>query len=220
MRRLHLPGSTSHYILTRLERNGYLSRHPETKRYEIGLKLIAIAHSALRDAGLRAVAEPVLHRLAEQTRSGAFVGVLERKGVMIVGKVEQPGVLKMDMEIGVRYPAQRTALGKVLLASLLAPRLIQMFWNTPARNKSQEHNADDFLAQLREIKRRGYGTNDGELFSGIRAVAAPIRDPDGNVRAAVSATGPLFKIDDQVVIAAVKAAARDISHRLSSQVWD
>jgi len=215
VRRLHLPASTCHYILTRLTRHGYLVKQPDTKHYEIGVKLIAIAHGALREMKLRVAAEPVLHRLAEETGMGAFVGVLERSTVMIVGKVERPGALPMDMEIGVRYPAHRTALGKVLLANLSAPE--QMKALSPARAfRKWQRNAlhGTLLAELTEVKRRGYATNDEELFPGIRALAAPIEGVEAQAKAAVSVTGGRLRIDDRKIIAAVRTAAHEISKRL------
>jgi DNA-binding IclR family transcriptional regulator len=218
MRRLGLPASSCHYILTRLERHGYLFRIGDTKRYVIGVRLIAVAHSALRDVGVRSAAEPALHRLAMETRSGAFVGVLERNAVMIVGKVEEPGLLKMDMEIGVRYPAHLTALGKVLLADLRPSEFRRSFLPYIPLKDRTGRPLRQLLKELGDVKVKGHGTNNEELFIGIRAIAAPIIDSDGRVRSAVSATGPRFHIDDEAVIRAVKSAAREISMRRSAKL--
>ncbi len=119
--------STSSYILQRLERESYLRRDPENGRYEMGLKIVALSHGALRDMGLRRIAEPILYRLSAETRISAIIGVLERGRVMIVDKVEKPDLAKIDMDIGVRYPAHSTALGKVLLAHLPQHQLSSLF---------------------------------------------------------------------------------------------
>ncbi len=42
-RRLRIPKSTCSYILTRLEREGYVFRDQETARYRIGLATLALA---------------------------------------------------------------------------------------------------------------------------------------------------------------------------------
>jgi IclR family transcriptional regulator, KDG regulon repressor len=205
--------STSSYILRRLEREGYLRRDPENGRYEMGLKIVALSHGALRDMGLRRIAEPILHRLSAETRISAIIGVLERGRVMIVDKVEKPDLAKIDMDIGVRYPAHSTALGKVLLAHLPQHQLLSLFDHYGLTKTSPKtiDSRDRLMAELQVVQKQGYATSDGELFLGIRAVAAPIFDAHGEVSAAVSSTGVTLSVEEMAVINSVKSAAREIS---------
>jgi len=216
--RMKIATSTTSYILARLERDGFLQRDPETGRYEIGLKLVALAHGALRDMGLRRMAEPILWRMAVETKASGLIGVLERGRLMIVDKVEKPDLAAIDMDIGVRYPAHLTALGKVLLAHLSEDRL-QSFFESFDHHKPPT-KGNDRTAQLREelrtVRKMGYAASDGELFMGIRAIAAPIIGPTGEPRAAVSATGFSVAIDNRGLITAVKTAAKEISNRLAA----
>ena len=209
--------STSSYILQRLERESYLRRDPENGRYEMGLKIVALSPGALRDMGLRRIAEPILYRLSAETRISAIIGVLERGRVMIVDKVEKPDLAKIDMDIGVRYPAHSTALGKVLLAHLPQHQLLSLFDHYGLTKTSPKtiDSRDRLLAELKMVQKQGYATSDGELFLGIRAVAAPIFDSRGDVSAAVSATGVTLSVEEMGVINSVKAAAREISRSSS-----
>jgi IclR family transcriptional regulator, KDG regulon repressor len=209
--------SSSSYILRRLEREGYLRRDRENGRYEMGLKIVALSHGALRDMGLRRVAEPILHRLSAETRISAIIGVLERGRVMIVDKVEKPDLAKIDMDIGVRYPAHSTALGKVLLAHLPQHQLLSLFDHYGLTKISPKtiDSRDRLLADLQVVRQQGFATSDGELFLGIRAVAAPIFDAQGDVTAAVSSTGVTLSVEEMSVINSVKAAAREISRSFS-----
>lgn len=215
----HIPTSTASYILCRLEREGYLRRAPENGRYEIGLKIVALSHGALRDMGLRRIAEPILYRLSSQTQVSSLIGVLERGRVMIVDKVEKPDLARIDMDIGVRYPAHSTALGKVLLAHLPKEQLTGLF-NHPGLSKPSPKTIDSkdrLLAELESVREKGYATSDGELFLGIRAVAAPIFDASGQIAAAVSITGVSIYIEDETSINSVKVAAREISRRFGAE---
>jgi IclR family transcriptional regulator, KDG regulon repressor len=217
-RRLKIATSTTSYILSRLEREGYLKRHPDHGRYEIGLKVVALAHSALREMGLRRAAEPVLHRVAAETRYSALIGVLERGLIMIVDKVEKPDLFKIDMDIGVRYPAHTTALGKVLLSHLPLAEVTALFdgyaaWPDP---KKAVLSRERRMQELVDVKANGYAISDGELFPGIWAVAAPIFDSTGEVRAAVSATGGCSSTENGEIKACVMRAAREISIRLTN----
>ena len=210
--------STTCYILSRLEREGYLRRDPENGRYEMGLKVVALSHGALRDMGLRRIAEPILHRLSAETRFSALIGILERGRVMIVDKVEKPDLARIDMDIGVRYPAHSTAIGKVLLAYLPKDQLSILFDHYRLAKTSPRtiDSKGRLLAELEAARKQGYASSDGELFLGIRAVAAPIFDAMGGVPAAVSITGVTVSVEDSHIISSVKMAAREISRRFGA----
>jgi len=217
-RRLKIATSTTSYILARLEREGYIKRTGGRGRYEIGLKVVALAHGALREMGLRKAAEPILHRLAAETRCSALIGVLERALVMIVDKVEQPTLTRWDMDIGVRFPAHTTALGKVLLANLPQSELTELF-QQPTLNRSIQSTPTSMSrlrSELAVVKQRGYAMSDGELFIGVWAVAAPIFDSMGVVRAAVSATGTAGPQNAEDLIPSIVRSAREISLRLAA----
>jgi IclR family transcriptional regulator, KDG regulon repressor len=208
-----VPTSTTSYILCRLEREGYLRRDPANGRYEMGLKIVALSHGALRDMGLRRIAEPILHRLSSETKTSALIGVLERGRVMIVDKVEKPDLARIDIDIGVRYPAHSTALGKVLLAHLPERQILNLFdhYGLPKISPKTIDSRSRLLEELKTVQKQGYAASDGELYLGIRAVAAPIFDAGGEVSAAVSATGVTVSVEEETVINKVKAAAREIS---------
>ena len=210
--------SSTSYVLRRLEREGYLRRDAANGRYEMGLKIVALSHGALRDMGLRRIAEPILHRLSAQTRVSALIGVLERGRVMIVDKVEKPDLARIDMDIGVRYPAHSTALGKVLLAHLPKDQLLNLFDHAALAKTSPKtiDSKDRLLAELESVRKQGYAGSDGELFLGIRAIAAPIFDQTGQVAAAVSITGISLYVEDENSISTVKLAAREISRRFGA----
>src|SRR5438128_2265371 len=89
-RLLKIAPSSCSYILKRLNKEGYLEQDLETGRYEIGLKMVALAEGALRELGLRPIAEPALHQLAQATGLGANLGIVDRGQVMLVERVESP----------------------------------------------------------------------------------------------------------------------------------
>jgi IclR family pca regulon transcriptional regulator len=154
--------------------------------------------------------------MAAQTKFSAFVGILERGLVMVVDKVEQPDLVGVDLDIGVRYPPHRTAIGKVLLAGLSVQDLMALIDRNGFLKKSPDTIASSsrLLEELGRVRELGYATSDGELYLGVRAIAAPIVDPLGHVRAAVSATGGGVPIDDPKLIDRVRSTASEISKRI------
>src|SRR5581483_8363382 len=213
-RRLGIPKSSCSYIVTRLEREGYLVKDAASKRYKIGLTPVALAHGALREVGIRTVAEPALYKLTAQTGLSAGLGVLQGGCVLLVDRVEGPQFVdrairvaakrtgvsyraRAQRDIGRELPAHSTALGKVLLAFL------------PGQQAK-------LSAQLERVRNQRYATSDGEVYSDLRALAVPIFDADGQVRAAVSVNGnPNDRVWDDLpaLVRIVEEAARDISWR-------
>jgi len=210
-RRLNIATSSCSYILARLQGAGYIRRNAQRGRYEIGLKVIALTHGALRDMGLRKASQPILHRIVAQTGYSGLIAVLDGGLIMIVDKVERPNLSKFDMDIGVCYPAHTTALGRVLMAHLPEKALVEIL---PAQGSS--FKAQLFREGLEKVKEQGYAVSDGELFLGVWAVAAPIFDSAGRAIAAVSATGSPKPQNESEVVRQITRAGREISARVAA----
>ena len=213
-RRLGIAKSSCSYIVTRLAREGYLVKDAASKRYKIGLTPVALAHGALREVGIRTVAEPALYKLTAQTGLSAGLGVLQGGRVLLVDRVEGPQFVdrairvaakrtgvsyraRAQRDIGRALPAHSTALGKVLLAFL------------PGQQSK-------LSAELNRVRAQRYAISDGEVYPDLRALAVPIFDADGQVRAAVSVNGnPKDPVWDDIpaLVRTVEEAARDISWR-------
>ena len=233
-RLLKIPRSSCSYILRRLEREGYVICDQDTGRYRIGLTTVALAHGALREIGIRSVAEPALYKLTSETGLSAGIGVLERGRVLLVDRVEGPRFVsnavqtpaqgrasyrvREQRDIGRELPAHSTALGKVLLAYLPLHQVLEviaqsgLLRSTPRTITSKAK----FLAELELVRKQGYAIADQEEYLGLRSLSAPIFDVDGAVRAAVSVNGspsePVWNnLDDLIKL--VEAAGRDISRR-------
>jgi DNA-binding IclR family transcriptional regulator len=229
-----MPKSSCSYLLRLLEREGYLIRDEESRRYKIGLATVALAHGALREIGIRSVAEPALYKLTSETGLSAGIGVLDRGHVLLVDRVEGPQFVsdavqapargrssyrvREQRDIGRELPVHSTALGKVLLAYLPRQQALDVIAqsglvrSTPRTITSKAK----LLAELEFVRKQGYAIADQEEYLGLRSLSAPIIDADGAVRAAVSVNGspsdPVWNdLDD--LIHRVEAAGRDISRR-------
>lgn len=228
-RRLKIPKSTCSYILSRLEREGYVFRDEESARYRIGLATLALAYGALRETGIHSAAEPALYRLTTETGLSAGIGVLQRGSVLLVDRVEGPDLVNRAIEkrpyparalrdIGRELPAHSTALGKALLAYLSREQVNAIVGQSGLRRYTRKTNisAGRLFAELAQVRERGYSIADGEAYSDLRALAAPVFDASGSVRAAVSVNGsPLDPVwgDLEKLVSSVRAAALDISRR-------
>jgi IclR family transcriptional regulator, KDG regulon repressor len=239
-RRLRIPKSTCSYILSRLERHGYLSRNSQTGGYALGLTTVALAHGALREIGVRSIAEPALYKLASLTGLSAGVGVLERGRVLIIDRVEgaefvrdavqsaeTPPLrwtasrkyrLRADRDIGRELPAHSTALGKVLLAYLSRTQVLEWIASHGLARHTRRTITSKaaLLRELELVRKQGFATSHQEHHAGIRSIAAPIRGPSGEVSAGIALNGGLAEAawkDPDALASMVQAAGREISRR-------
>lgn len=216
-RQLRIPKSSCSYILSRLEREGYLIRDAESGRYNLGLTTVTLAHGALREIGIRTVAEPALYKLTSETGLSAGIGVLQRGRVLLVDRVEGPRFLtdtrsayrtRAQRDIGRELPVNSTALGKVLLAYLPRQQALKFI---------REHGLPRSAANTMDrVRAQGYAIADREADAALRALSVPILDADGTVHAAVSVNGSPSDSawrDLEELVKTVQEAARDISRR-------
>jgi len=230
-RELKIPRSTCSYIAARLEQKGYLRRQEDTRRYQIGLKTVALAHGALRELGFRTMAEPVLYRLASDTGMSAGIGVLQQGRVLLVDRLEGPGFVsevvhrkiprgrtREQRDIGRELNVHTTALGKVLLAFLPEQQRTELLRDLVLTRRTSETivSKAKLMAQLLDVRRQGYATAEEEEYSGVRSLGAPIYDSAREVRAAVALNGNVTESawnDMAALVKLIQEAAAEISKR-------
>jgi IclR family pca regulon transcriptional regulator len=180
--------------------------------------------AALSATGLREHAHPHLRELRDRTGYSASISVLDGSDTVFVDRVpsfRRAGAeSELDPHPGSRLPAYCTAMGKLLLAHLpdeeLGRRLAAM---KPAKRTPRTITSKRALReQLRELRGASLGVDDGELTARVHAIAAPVRDGEREVVAAVSLAAPVEAIPLEEMVGAlgphVIAAADGISARL------
>ena len=222
---LRIATSSCSYILNRLEREGFLSRSTATGRYEIGLKVLAIARGALRQVNFGKAAESVLQRLSSETGLDALIGVLDQERLMVVSRVPSEELPAADVGTGTEFPAHAMATGKVLLAHLPLEDVAALIKEKGLVRLTSKTivSTDELFAELNLVRTRGYSISDEEYELGIRSIAVPIVDSGRAVRAALAAIGstkqPIWR-EMPAVLETVKAAAREISRSMKNIAVD
>ncbi len=195
--RLGVHKSTVSRLLTTLEAGGLVERDPATRRYRLGVELIALAGLVMRHADLRGAARPALESLAERCRETANLAIYHAGMAM---NIEQ--FLPADRQIrdigwvGRRTPLHATSVGKVLLAHL-SPEQAQHVIGVLELPALTSHTITDWptlRGELEAVRRQGYALGLEELEIGLNSVAAPVRDHSGAVIAAISVSGPSYRV--------------------------
>jgi DNA-binding IclR family transcriptional regulator len=188
--------------------------------YAIGVGAVTLGSAYLRDLDLRAVAQPVLARLAYDANETAHLVVYSEGQVVYVDKQAGPSPIQMASRVGDRADVHSTGAGKAILAHLPDRDFRRVVASgLPAHTPSTLITSDDLAADLSGVRARGFSVDDVENEHGIRCVAAPVFDHNEKVVAAISLAGPADRIkanlDDLANL--VVAGANEISGHLGAQ---
>lgn len=218
-RRLKIPKSSAHLILTTLERRGFLQKNTQTGRYHFGLQLVSLSRSAIENLDLREEAKPFLHSLMEESGLTVHLAVLERDEAVIVEKVEAPGLVRLASWIGRRLDVNCTGVGKALIAFLPDEELDYLLKTKDfARHNNRTLVSKSALRkELTLVRQLGYALDNEEDEPGLCCLGAPVFGHNGRAVAAISVAGTASQIrSERVPLLArqVMRAARGISTRL------
>jgi IclR family pca regulon transcriptional regulator len=176
-----LPRPTARRVLLTLERLGYV-RIAERGGFELTPRVLELGTGYVLSRGLWEVARPHMERLVARTHESSSIAQLDGSDIVYVARVAVPKIIALAVTVGTRFPAMQTSLGKIMLAALPpeeAERVLTARWQPDAAERA---------AALREVRARGWSLTDEQLALGIRSVAAPLRDGDGRVLAAMNVT--------------------------------
>ncbi|WP_243794534.1 IclR family transcriptional regulator C-terminal domain-containing protein [Saccharopolyspora gloriosae] len=165
---------------------GYV-RH-DGRHYALAPRILEFGHAYLAAKSLPQVAEPHLRRLTAELREMSSIGVLDGDDVRYVAQVPSPKLLSVAIPVGSRFPAHATSLGKVLLADV-PPERLEAWLSTMSLRACTPRTITTragLHAQLAAVRKQGFVISDEELETGLRGVAVPVRDPHGQVIAALN----------------------------------
>ena len=195
--RLGTPKSSTHHLISTLCHLGLIKERSQGG-YIIGHKLLEFANIAKQNNDLQRDALPLLREFAKRVQLTCHIGILERGEAIYIARVEGARDIVVRSHIGQRFPVYASALGKSLIAWLAPESLDPIIENLHFERRMPRTitSAADLRHQLAAVRRRGWALDDEEQAPNCRCVAAPIRDRDGVVVAAISAVGTMEQVDD------------------------
>jgi IclR family transcriptional regulator, pca regulon regulatory protein len=179
---------TARRILITLERLGYV--RADAGAFALTPRVLDLGTAFVGSMGLWDVARPHMEDLVRLTGESTSIAQLDGSDVVYVARVAVPKIITLSVSIGTRFPALPTSLGKVLLAALPDDK-VDAVLAEPSRSGVTPRwhpDRDERTAELRQVRAQGWALTDEQLAPGIRSVAAPLRDGDGRVVAAMNVT--------------------------------
>ncbi len=192
------PRGTVHRQLAHLVAEGLVD-HASDQTYAVGLRLLQLAAKAWSGNDLRSVAAPHLAALQQATQESVHLAVLNGGQVTYLDKMEGRHTLRMHSQVGKTSPAYCTGVGKAALSLLPADELSELTRGMEFHRFTEATliTPEALMADVAAISENGYGFDLQEHEIGIHCVAAPVRAPGRNFRAAISVTGPAYRVDAQ-----------------------
>ena len=220
--RLGLPKSSILALATSLARTG-LVRRLDSGAYRLGTHLVDLAHAYLANIDLTQEFASTWDALAMLPGEGVVLALLDGTDVVYVACRNGDSPLGVTYRIGMRLPANCTATGKALLSTQPDERVRALYRGTPLRRLTPHSHKTlrALLADLSEIRLRGYSIDDEETREGMRCIGAPVFDSSGSRAIAAVAVSTLKRDGepgrDQPEIAAVREFSRVLSKRLGAK---
>ena len=219
-----LPKGTVFGILRTLQQVGFVEKDADSGKYQLGAALLHLGSSYLDGNELRSRALNWADALAARSNEAVRIGTLHDCRVLVVHHVFRPDDSYQVLQVGSLLPIHATAMGKTLLAAnsyLLAeldPGGLTQFTPSTITDTKQ------LSAAVREVKRRGWAADIGELVDGEGSVAAPITDRREVTVGTIAISGPLERLCEadsprSELVACVRDAARSISRDLGAVPW-
>jgi len=173
-------------FLRTLVQLGYM--RSDGSRFALRPKILELGYAYLSSLPLPEVAMPHLEQLVEQVHESSSVSELDGDDVIYIARVPTKRIMTVTISVGTRFPAYATSMGRVLLAAQPEERLDEYLASASLRGLTGHTitSATALRRELRKIRGQGWALVDQELEEGLRSIAAPIRDADGQVIAAIN----------------------------------
>lgn len=219
-RRTGLTRATARRILYTLASLGYVAT--DGKEFSLKPRILELGYAYLSSLGLPEICMPYLETLTAEVDESCSVAVLDGTDIFYVARVAKRRIMTVAINVGTRFPAHLTSMGRVLIAGLDKPGrtglLDEVDWTPRTHHTITERR--QLEAELTTITDQGWAMVDQELEEGLRSIAAPLRDPDGRTIAAVNISastrrGTPEAIQSDLLPHLLKTAS-DIEHDLAA----
>jgi len=216
--RTQLNISTCHHLLSTLVNRGYVAKVPVRRTYALGARILFLSNACLT-VDLPARAAPLLAQINEKTGETVHLAVLQGDAMMKVAKRESRHPVRVDTgTLGKTDAAHATATGKAMLAWLPEDDMRRVLSHGLTRFTPKTIcEWPSLIEALRHVRRNGYAVDDEEYQPGVICIGAAIRDHNGAVVGAISASTPTMRANDEhlsLVREQVCSAVRALSAEL------
>ena len=210
--------STAFRLVAVLESRGFVEQLADRGKYRLGSGIVRLAGAAAAQLDIAREGRPICEALAADVEETVNIAILDSDRAVNVRQGRGPAALSKPNWVGKGTPLHATSSGKVLLAH--APDAVRkdvLSRELPRFTQATITDPESLRQHLDRVLEQGWGSTVEEYEVGLNAVAAPVRDASGDVIAALSVSGPSFRMSAESypqLARRVVAAADEVSRRL------
>lgn len=218
---VNLKPSTVHRLLGTLMFRGFVDQD-EHSRYKLSLKVYHIGNAATYSMDIKKVAAPFMHELLDLCNETVNLAVIDRGEVVYIDQLESNNIVivKMFARVGNRGPAYCTGSGKVLLAGLTREEFTRYLSKTKLERFTSDTITDPAMLtkEIDRVRLDGYALDLGERDEGVRCIAAPIKNQEDSLVAALSVSGPSMRMTASYINNELVPLVKGLAARISLQL--
>lgn len=199
------PKSTIHGLLSTMRETSVVAQDEEGQ-YMLGIRLFEYGCILSNSWTIIETAKPFIQHVSYHTGEAVFLSILDRGEVITLDRADNRIGLPTSAEMGYRLPIHCTSQGKLFLAYMSEQEREALLSRTDLRAYTQHTitTKEQLDAEFEKIVQQGYAIENGEYKVGLRSVAAPIFDPDGNARYAIGIIGTFRQIETDRFLKAIE----------------
>jgi IclR family pca regulon transcriptional regulator len=185
-RQTGLDRATARRLLLTLVDLGYVAN--DARGFELTPRVLELGYAYLSGLSLPEIAHPHLRKLATELNETAALAVLDGDDIVYVALVPSARLAAVKINIGTRFRAYATSMGRVLLSALPSQELDAYLARVHLETRTERaiHTTAQLRAEIDKVREQGWALVDSELEEGLRGAAAPVRDRAGATIAAAN----------------------------------
>ncbi|MGV8804468.1 MAG: IclR family transcriptional regulator [Polaromonas sp.] len=216
---LGLPKGTAHRLCMQLLELGFIARDINERDFIVGPALRKLSLDTLNHGAVRGLRHQVLSELVKEVGETCNFTTLDGASVLYLDRVEAPWPWRLTLAVGEHVPLHCTASGKLFLALMPAKQrdLLISELNLAAMTDATITSRTQLLQECESIARAGYSLDRQEFIDGLLALAVPVCDENGSMRAALAVHAPVSRLSAEQALQrlpALQAAALRLSRLL------
>lgn len=193
---------------------GYVGQHG--RAFLLRPEVLAFGSAFLSSMNLENTCVPPLQVLRDETGDSASMAVLAGTDILYLAHVSTNRRIRLGANVGTRFPAHATSLGKAILA--FRPETeIESFLASGSRTRFTERtvtDADALRSRLARVRENGFDSALDELDFGIVSVAVPIFDDKRQAIAAINCSTSTTRISQDELVRTRLPGLRDAAQEI------
>lgn len=210
---LSLPKATAHRVCAQLLETGFIARDVNQRDFVVGPALRTLAFDTLNHGALHGLRHEVLADLVAEVGETCNLTTLDGAAVLYLDRVEAAWPWRLTLAVGEHVPLHCTASGKLFLALMPPERREALITQLSLKRMTDSTltSRPALRAECGAIAKAGYSLDREEFVAGLIALAVPVHNANGEVRAAMAVHAPMARLSLQQLLgklASLQAAAK------------